>query len=81
MTFYWKHEKHRRIPEISQDFYYRQSNFIITLFKCWREKSFLTCLEKLKQVFDSISRCSVRVAFFSKVLFCSVSSQVNDQVL
>ena len=34
MTFYWKHEKPRWIPEISQDFYYRQSNFIITLFKC-----------------------------------------------
>ena len=136
MALYWKHEKPRWIPEISQGFYYCQTSFVITSFKCWRGKSFLSCPAKQnlfstqsrstgnswfshngqtrhsnfskahlpKEVLlsskkatwnynklyskqwicctrEANERCSVKVAFFSKVLFCSVLSRVYDQVL
>lgn len=41
MVLYWKDEEPGWIPEISQGFYYCQTNFINGSFKCWRRKGFL----------------------------------------
>ena len=62
------------IPEFSQGFYYRQTNFVVASLKCWRRrKSFLSCPVK-QNLFSTQSRSTGNSWFSHNVKLAMGSS-------